>query len=228
MSVGHRTGKVWFTSLQRQRKSAPQVRKWANQDSSGTTKRTDSRSLSSRDSKTRVPGRLWQKKYSKVEWNDRVSKRRNLSCSSRRRTTSTRSTTSSWTIVGTKLGSSWSSWESLNEMEELKRFQVSTFDTVARRKLVEDQDTILELTGKMQELQNEINCMNVSREFQDAESICSGQSHVASQPVSFPPHPVLGADLQQNNVCNTFSNNWKEMIREMSDVDQFELCETTP
>ena len=111
MSVGHRTGKVWFTSLQRQRKSAPQVRKWANQDSSGTTKRTDSRWLSSRDSKTRVPGRLWQKKYSKVEWNDRVSKRRNLSCSSRRRTTSTRSTTSSWTIIGTKLGSSWSSWE---------------------------------------------------------------------------------------------------------------------
>ena len=40
----------------------------------------------------------------------------------------------------------------LNEMEELKRFQVSTFDTIARRRLVEDQDTILELTGKIQEL----------------------------------------------------------------------------
>ena len=50
--------------------------------------------------------------------------------------------------------------ESLNEMEELKRFQGSTFDTIARRKLVEDQDTILELIGKIQELQNEINCMN--------------------------------------------------------------------
>ena len=50
--------------------------------------------------------------------------------------------------------------KSLNEMEELKRFQGSTFDTIARRKLVEDQDTILELTGKIQELQNEINCMN--------------------------------------------------------------------
>ena len=33
--------------------------------------------------------------------------------------------------------------KSLNEMEELKRFQGSTFDTIARRKLVEDQDTIL-------------------------------------------------------------------------------------
>ena len=35
--------------------------------------------------------------------------------------------------------------------------------------MVEDQDTILELTGKIQELQNEINFMNDSRDFQDAE-----------------------------------------------------------
>ena len=49
--------------------------------------------------------------------------------------------------------------KSLSEMEELKRFQGSTFDTVARRKLIEDRDTIFELTGKIQKLQNEINCM---------------------------------------------------------------------
>ena len=83
-------------------------------------------------------------------------------------------------------------------MEELKRFQGSTFDTSARRKLVEDRGTILELTGKIQELQNEINCMNDSRDFQDAESVCSGQSHVASQPVSFPPHPVPGGMLSRS------------------------------
>ena len=41
--------------------------------------------------------------------------------------------------------------KSLNEMEELKRFLGSTFDTIARRKLVEDRDTILELTGKIQD-----------------------------------------------------------------------------
>ena len=80
--------------------------------------------------------------------------------------------------------------ESLNEMEELKKFQSSSFDTIARRRLVEDQDTILELTGKIQELQNEINCMNDSRDFQDAESVRRGNSHVASRPVSFPPHPI--------------------------------------
>ena len=68
--------------------------------------------------------------------------------------------------------------KSLNEMEELKKFQSSTFDTSARRRLVEDQDTILELTGKIQELQNEINCMNDSRDFQDAASVRSGHSHV--------------------------------------------------
>ena len=58
--------------------------------------------------------------------------------------------------------------------------------------MVEDRDTILELTGKIQEFQNEINCMNDSRDFQDAESIRSGNSHVTSRPVSFPPHPVPG------------------------------------
>ena len=48
------------------------------------------------------------------------------------------------------------------------------------------------VTGKIQELQNEINCMSDSRDFQAAESVRSGQSHVASQPVFFPPHPDPG------------------------------------
>ena len=80
--------------------------------------------------------------------------------------------------------------KSPSEMEELKIFQSSTFDTLARRRLVEDQDTILELSGRIQELQNEVNCMNDSKDFQDAESIRSGNFHVASRPVSFPPHPI--------------------------------------
>ena len=83
-------------------------------------------------------------------------------------------------------------------MEELKKFQSSTFDTIARRRLVEDQDTILELTGKIQELQNEMNCMNDSKDFQDAESIRSGNSHVTSRPVSFPPHPILEGMLSRS------------------------------
>ena len=88
--------------------------------------------------------------------------------------------------------------KSLNEMEELKRYQGSTFDTISRRKLVEDRDTILELTGKIQELQNEVNCMNDSRDFKNAESVRSGQSHVTSQPVFFPPHPIPGGMLSRS------------------------------
>ena len=80
--------------------------------------------------------------------------------------------------------------QSLTEMEELRKFQSSAFDTIARRKLIEDQNTILELSGRVQELQNEVNCMNDSKDFQDAESVRSGNSHVTSQPMLFPKHPI--------------------------------------
>ena len=86
----------------------------------------------------------------------------------------------------------------INEMEELKRFQGSTFDTIARRRLIEDRDTILEFTASIQELQNEVNCTNDSRDFQDAESVRSGHSHVTTQPVSFPPHPIPGGMLSRS------------------------------
>ena len=55
--------------------------------------------------------------------------------------------------------------QSLTEMEELRKFQSSTFETLARRKLIEDQNTILELSGRVQEPQNEGNCMNDSEDF---------------------------------------------------------------
>ena len=80
--------------------------------------------------------------------------------------------------------------QSLTEMEELRKFQSSTFDTIARRKLIEDQNTIWELSGRLQELQNEANCINDSKDFQDAKSVRSGNSHVTSRPVSFSPYPT--------------------------------------
>ena len=66
----------------------------------------------------------------------------------------------------------------LTEMKELRKLQSSAFDTMARRKFIEDQNTLLELSGRVQKLQNEVNCMNESKDFQDAESIRSGNSHV--------------------------------------------------
>ena len=54
-------------------------------------------------------------------------------------------------------------------MMELQKFQNSTFDEFTRQKFIEDQKTIMELSGRLQELQNEVNFMNDSKDFQDAE-----------------------------------------------------------
>ena len=88
----------------------------------------------------------------------------------------------------------------LTEMKELRKFQSSTFDTLARRKLIEDQNSILESSGRVQKLQNEVNCMNDSKDFQDAESVRSGNSHVTSRPVSLPLHPIPGGMLRHSFV----------------------------
>ena len=90
--------------------------------------------------------------------------------------------------------------QSLTETEELRKFQSSTFDTIARRKLIEDQNTILALSGRVQELQNEVNCMSDSKDFQEAESVRSGNSHLTSRPVSFPPHPIPEGMLRHSFV----------------------------
>ena len=65
---------------------------------------------------------------------------------------------------------------------------------------MKDQNTIVELSGRVQELQNEVNCMNDSEDFQDAESVRSGNSHVTSRPVSFPPYPIPGGMLRPSFV----------------------------
>ena len=54
-------------------------------------------------------------------------------------------------------------------MEELSSVQESPVDESSRRRLIENQDTINELTARIQELQNEVDCMNDSRDFKDAE-----------------------------------------------------------
>ena len=74
-------------------------------------------------------------------------------------------------------------------MKELPKFQNSTFDEFTKQKFIEDQNTIIEFSGRLQELQNQVNCMNDSKDFQDAESVRSGNSHVTNQPMLFPKHP---------------------------------------
>ena len=81
-------------------------------------------------------------------------------------------------------------------MKELQKFFNSIFYTLTKKKFIEVQKIILELSGRFEELQNEVNCMNDSRDFRDAESICSGNSHVTSPPGLFPRHPPFEGFLK--------------------------------
>ena len=57
--------------------------------------------------------------------------------------------------------------KNLYEMEDLKRVQEPTIDEFSRIGLIEKQDTIHELTARIQELQNEVNCLNDSGDFRE-------------------------------------------------------------
>ena len=91
--------------------------------------------------------------------------------------------------------------QSLTEMDELRKFQSSTFDTITRRKIIEDQNTFLDLSSRVQELQNEVKCMNDSQDVEDAESVRSGNSHVTSQPMLFHKHPSFEGLLRSRFIC---------------------------
>ena len=82
-------------------------------------------------------------------------------------------------------------------MEELKRVQELLVKESSRRRLIEGRDTVLELTARIQELQNEVYCMNDSRDFKDAEAVRSGLSHVPSQPALLPPFRDPGGMLSR-------------------------------
>ena len=86
--------------------------------------------------------------------------------------------------------------QDLMKMKELQKFQNSTFDESIQQKFIEDQKIIMELSGRLQELQNEVNCRNDSKDFMDAESICSGNSHVTSPLGLFPRHPPFEGMLR--------------------------------
>ena len=90
--------------------------------------------------------------------------------------------------------------QDLVKMKELQKFQNSTFDEFTQKKFIEDQKTVMEFSGRLKELQNEVNCMNDSKDFQDAESTCSGNSHVTSQPGVLPKHPLFEGLLRPSFV----------------------------
>ena len=86
--------------------------------------------------------------------------------------------------------------QDLMKHQELQKFQNSAYDEFTQKKFIEDQKIIMELSGRLQELQNEVNFMNDSKDFMDAESICSGNPHVTSPPGLFPRHPPFEGMLR--------------------------------
>ena len=100
-------------------------------------------------------------------------------------------------LLKQKLGSTWSSWEKSHRngrIEEVSEFYLRNYcKTKISRRPGHNFGTHWQDTGfaKWNQLHDSI-------DFQDAESIRSGNSHVTSGPVSFPPHPVPGGMLSRS------------------------------
>ena len=72
-------------------------------------------------------------------------------------------------------------------------------------------------------------CPSLACAFTFPEMLDHGEYLTLGKKIESHPHrEALQADLQQNNVYNPFSNNSKVMIRELGNVELFELCETSP
>ena len=63
----------------------------------------------------------------------------------------------------------------MHEMGESKRAQEQRVDEVSVQKLRENHETIQQLTSELQQMQEQMNSMSDSGDFQDVESDCSGE-----------------------------------------------------
>ena len=75
----------------------------------------------------------------------------------------------------------------MHEMGEMKRAQELRVDEVSVQKIRENHETIQHLTSQIQQMQEQMNCMYESGDFQDVESyFCGRLSHVSGQPEVIP------------------------------------------
>ena len=82
----------------------------------------------------------------------------------------------------------------------------------SRHELRESQAAIQELTTQIQELQERVNFVNGSREFQDVESICSGKlSHVPRQ-LAVAPSPCGMLSRDQSVRPGTCLVHWESFL----------------
>ena len=77
-------------------------------------------------------------------------------------------------------------------MGEIKRAQELRVDEVSVQKFRENHDTIQQLTSNLQQMQEQMNSMNDSGDFQDVGSNYSGRlSRAPSQPAMIPSSPSM-------------------------------------
>ena len=75
----------------------------------------------------------------------------------------------------------------MHEIGETQRAQELRVDEVSVQKLKENHETIQQLTSQLQQMQEQMNSVNDSGDFQDVESNNRGRlSHVSSQPAMIP------------------------------------------
>ena len=75
----------------------------------------------------------------------------------------------------------------VHELGEMKRAQEPRVHEFSVQNLTENHETIQRLTSQLQEMQDQMNSMNVSGEFQEVESNHSGRLfHVSCQPAMTP------------------------------------------
>ena len=80
----------------------------------------------------------------------------------------------------------------MHEMGEIKRAQEQRIDEVSVQKLRENHETIQQLTSQLLQIQEQLNSMDDSGDFQDVESnFCGRLSHVSSQPAMIPSSRAL-------------------------------------
>ena len=80
----------------------------------------------------------------------------------------------------------------MHEMGETKRAPELRVDEVSVHMLRDNRETIQQLTSQLQQMQEQMNSMNYSGDFQDVESNYSGSlSHVSSQPAMIPSSRAL-------------------------------------
>ena len=121
--------------------------------------------------------------------------------------------------------------QDLTKMKELQKFQNSTFYELTRQKFIEDQNTIMELSGRLQELQNDVNCMNDPKDFQDAESIRSGNSHVTSQCCKFGGNQTCPTSTVDDAFCpglfDSLHTGFLKRPRTIRSISRFPYCESS-